>query len=63
MITIQLMETIYGSAWTRQQCDTVAKLHGKQLAERTAGRRAFARTLASDGDVLRTAYKLIARSV
>jgi hypothetical protein len=61
MITIELMQIIFGTNWTRSQLEAVAILHGRQLAARTAGHRAFARTLASDGDVVRTAFQLVAR--
>ena len=63
MITIGLMELIFGTDWTREHCEAVAALHGKQLAEKTAGRRAFARTLANDGDVVRTAWRLAVRGM
>jgi hypothetical protein len=61
MITIELMELIFGTNWTREQCEAVAILHGRQIAEKTAGHRAFARTLVDDGDVVRTAWRLVAR--
>jgi hypothetical protein len=60
MITIELMQFIFGTKWTREQCESVAALHGKQLAARTAGHRAFARTLET-GDVMKTAWQLVAR--
>ena len=61
-MTIELMEAIFGTAFvTPEQMESVAILHGRQLAARTAGQRAFARTLASDGDMARTAWQLIAR--
>ena len=63
MITIELMELIFRGNWTRKHCEAVAALYGRQMAERTAGPRAFARTLADDGDVVRTAWRLAVRGI
>jgi hypothetical protein len=57
---IGIMEAIYGSNWTLSQLEAVAILHGRQLAAKTAGRRAFARAMET-GDVVRTAWQLVAR--
>jgi hypothetical protein len=62
MITIELMELIFRGKWTMKHCDAVAALYGRQLAARTAGHRAFARTLET-GDVVRTAWRLAVRGM
>jgi phosphoglucomutase len=63
-MTIELMEAIFGTAFvTPEQCEAVAILHGRQIAAKTAGHRAFARTLESGGDVVRTAWQLAARGM
>jgi hypothetical protein len=59
---MRLFELIYGTAFvTPVQLEQVAILHGRQMAAATAGRRAFARTIASDGDVVKTAWHLAAQ--
>ena len=59
----RILELIYGTMYvTPKQLEAVAALHGRQLAAKTAGQRAFARTLESGGDVVRTAWQLAARA-
>jgi hypothetical protein len=64
MITIELMELIFGTPWaTPEQCEAVAVLYGRQQFEKAQPCRELLEAVAEEKNIVHVAMRQIARSV